>query len=217
MHTSTMVILQHRSSSSSQEDAGENNKSGPSFSTQRESIINSNRLRNQHNEGQKSVQSTIPHQNLQNYNAISQQLKKDFYIRYGGKELATQMLQKGIRKFDKKAGGGDDLIGIHHTTGRILYSIATSQPFVMAFGGYSVTVGRGNYFSQSFPFVLQSLLQDAMEKLGVPNFEVRNAAIGGIPSFPYGWCLGNFLGEDVSVVSWDFSMNEGKSAEGEFL
>ena len=29
-----------------------------------------------------------------------------------------------------------------------------------------------------------------------------------MPSFPYGWCLNNFLGNDVVVISWDFSMNE---------
>jgi hypothetical protein len=33
-------------------------------------------------------------------------------------------------------------------------------------------------------------------------------------SFPYGWCLKNFLGEDSDAVSWDFSMNEGDSADG---
>lgn len=37
---------------------------------------------------------------------------------------------------------------------------------------------------------------------------VRNAAIGGIPSFPFGLCLKNELGSNADVVSWDFSMNE---------
>jgi hypothetical protein len=35
-----------------------------------------------------------------------------------------------------------------------------------------------------------------------------------VPSFPYGWCLKNFLGEDSDAVSWDFSMNEGDNADG---
>ena len=42
---------------------------------------------------------------------------------------------------------------------------------------------------------------------------VRNSAIGGIPSFPYGFCLPNFLGMDADVVSWDYGMNEGNGAE----
>jgi len=45
------------------------------------------------------------------------------------------------------------------------------------------------------------------------NIVVRNAAIGGIPSFPYGWCLRNFLGEESDLISWDYGMNEGNSAE----
>ena len=53
------------------------------------------------------------------------------------------------------------------------------------------------------------------------ELSVKNAAIGGVPSFPYGWCLENFLvGSDteedenelnahmLDVISWDFSMNE---------
>ena len=48
-----------------------------------------------------------------------------------------------------------------------------------------------------------------MQKLlGIP-LVVRNGAIGGIPSFPYGFCLEHFLGNDPDVISWDYSMNEG--------
>eukprot|EP00592_Proboscia_alata_P008422 CAMPEP_0194363260 /NCGR_PEP_ID=MMETSP0174-20130528/11104_1 /TAXON_ID=216777 /ORGANISM="Proboscia alata, Strain PI-D3" /LENGTH=459 /DNA_ID=CAMNT_0039136611 /DNA_START=1000 /DNA_END=2379 /DNA_ORIENTATION=- len=46
-----------------------------------------------------------------------------------------------------------------------------------------------------------------MALLGI-KFEVRNAAIGGIPSFPYGWCMPEFLGYDADLISWDHSMNE---------
>ena len=68
---------------------------------------------------------------------------------------------------------------------------------------YSVTVGRGNYFSQSFPFVMQTKLEPLFNALKI-ELEVRNAAIGGVPSFPYGWCLENFWGLDADVVSWDY-------------
>ena len=90
----------------------------------------------------------------------------------------------------------------------------------MAFGGYSVTAGRGNLFNQSYPFVVKRLLDEPMKNFGISSLEIRNAAIGGIPSFPFAWCLENFLGDDADLVSWDFSMSEaigdaeGGTAEG---
>ena len=94
-----------------------------------------------------------------------------------------------------------------HTAMRILHTLPNLQfhpksiqhmnhPFRIAFGGYSVTVGRGNYFHQSYPFVLQRLLNRTMESLGLTqnHLDIRNAAIGGVPSFPYGWCMTNFWG-----------------------
>lgn len=83
----------------------------------------------------------------------------------------------------------------------------------MAFGGYSITVGRGNNFTQSYPFIVQGILKPLLKSFGV-DLVVRNAAIGGIPSFPYGWCMPNFLGEGADLIGWDFSMNEGNSAVG---
>lgn len=59
--------------------------------------------------------------------------------------------------------------------------------------------------------VLQQLLNPiAQQTLGI-SFHVINAAIGGIPSFPYGFCFSHFLG-DPQVISWDYSMNEGNGA-----
>jgi hypothetical protein len=71
----------------------------------------------------------------------------------------------------------------------------------MAFAGYSVTVGRGNHLEEAYPHVLGRILSPllSMPPLGI-NLVVRNSAIGGIPSFPYGWCLRNFLGEDADSV-----------------
>ena len=83
---------------------------------------------------------------------------------------------------------------------------------VMGFGGYSVTVGRGNYFSQSYPFVLQRILEPVLQATLNIGITVRNGAIGGIPSFPYAFCFEHFLGKDLDVVSWDYSLNEGKGA-----
>lgn len=80
--------------------------------------------------------------------------------------------------------------------------------FRMAFGGYSVTAGHGNRFSQSFPMVLEKLLETSISVAVGLRLQVRNAAIGGSPSFPYGWCLPQLLDAAPDVVSWDFSMNE---------
>jgi hypothetical protein len=96
---------------------------------------------------------------------------------------------------------------LQHTTCRILNAHRDHRPFRFAFGGYSVTAGRGNYFQQSFPFVMKQQLQTLFQLLGI-ELEVRNAAIGGCPSFPYGWCMTNFWGNSPDVVSWDYSMNE---------
>lgn len=98
---------------------------------------------------------------------------------------------------------------IENTARRILEAASAKRPFVMAFSGYSITVGRGNFYNQSFPFVVGNILEGPMQSIfGIP-LVVRNSAIGGIPSFPYGFCLEHFLGSDPDVVSWDYSMNEG--------
>ena len=46
------------------------------------------------------------------------------------------------------------------------------------------------------------------------DLKASNATIGGIPSFPYGWCLLNFLGKYYDLVSWDYGMNKGNGYQG---
>ena len=145
------------------------------------------------------------------FDELIRSIRDTFAKRYGGEDEAYKMLSRGIKTF------GDETkrkLAVQHTAERILRAAASDDPkFVASFGGYSVTVGRGNMFSQSFPFLMESVLKEPLKKLGV-DLVVRNAAIGGIPSFPYGWCLSNFLGEDSDLVSWDYSMNEGNDAIG---
>lgn len=154
-------------------------------------------------------------------------LRDQFYSRYGGKEVAMKMQKRGLRTFEKRGGNANNSDGsVRSTANRFLGAIVrheistsssvTKQPeFVMAFAGYSVTVGRGNYLEQSYPFVMEHVLSPILQlpPLGI-KLVVRNSAIGGIPSFPYGWCLPNFLGEDADMVSWDYGMNEGNGASG---
>ena len=159
------------------------------------------------------------------YNETSR-LKKQFTSIYGGENAARYLIHSGVTTFSTALDGNymsavdsnfdthDIPSGLKYTAYRILSARQQNRSFKIAFGGYSVTVGRGNYFNQSYPFVLERLLSKPMEKLGI-KLDVRNAAIGGVPSFPYGWCFDSFLGDDVDVISWDYSMNEaGGVADG---
>jgi len=152
----------------------------------------------------------------------TQALREEFASLYGGEHAARVILYKGLSTFpfpqknksnNEEAAQHDDFNqnripkGLIHTARRILKAKKEGTPFRIGFAGYSVTTGRGNYHHQSFPFVVQDLLDEPMKILNV-QLDVRNAAIGGVPSFPYGWCLENFLGGDANVVSWDYSMNE---------
>jgi CheY-like chemotaxis protein len=132
-----------------------------------------------------------------------QAVRDEFDRRYGPEAAAT------IR-----ATGVQEYGSVHATAVRMLEKAAAGQSFVMSFAGYSVTVGRGNYLQQSFPFIVQGILEPVLQhsKLQMKSVTVRNAAIGGIPSFPYGFCFEHFLGRDADVISWDYSMNEGNGA-----
>ncbi|KAL3796749.1 hypothetical protein HJC23_010896 [Cyclotella cryptica] len=155
-------------------------------------------------------------------------IRSEFYTRYGGKEEALAMLKRGLKTFAKKSweetSHADSVFrtdSLKGTAMRLLkvklhHEQQSSQDlpkFILSFGGYSVTVGRGNHFSQSFPFIFSSILKPLLQSLGL-DLIVRNSAIGGIPSFPYGWCLPNFLGSDSHGISWDYGMNEGNGGMG---
>ena len=115
---------------------------------------------------------------------IAATIRQDFATRYGGETSARAILERGMSTFADN---------VHHTACRVRDAKEQGRPFKFAFGGYSVTVGRGNLFQQSFPFVMERILKRPFDVLGV-DLHVRNAAIGGIPSFPYGWCMEYFLG-----------------------
>ena len=125
------------------------------------------------------------------------QLRSDFEQRYGS--YTKKLKAHGVQRFTANPMA---------MAGRILRAAADRRPFRMAFAGYSVTVGRGNFFRQSYPFVLQQILAPVFQNIFHMELLVRNAAIGGIPSFPYAFCLEHFLGPTPDVISWDYSMNE---------
>lgn len=158
----------------------------------------------------KRLDKPAPNPNLRKISqsrAVShlQQVRDEFQRLYDNTVMSSDdLFKKGLKTV------GDHATSIDYTAQRILAAAQEGRPFVMAFSGYSITVGRGNFFNQSFPFVVQRILETPMRQVfGIPKLVVRNAAIGGIPSFPYGFCLEHFLGTDPDVISWDYSMNEG--------
>ena len=140
---------------------------------------------------------------------ISLSLRAQFQRIYGGENAAKYLLQAGLTTFpDDDAAPAEDLPSdLKHTACRLVRAREKQRPFRFAFGGYSVTAGRGNYFHQSYPLVMETQLHTAFSVMGL-ELQVRNAAIGGCPSFPYGWCTDNFWHHEADVVSWDYSMNE---------
>jgi len=69
----------------------------------------------------------------------------------------------------------------------------------------SDTAGHGNRASDSYPLVFLEALKPAMAAAGI-ELEVRNFAMGGVPSFPHSVCMLDFFGPDVDLVVWDFRM-----------
>lgn len=139
----------------------------------------------------------------------------DFAHRWGGENSARHMLKAGLTTFepssqdgDKKGEEGNELgipNGLLHTAKRIADAKASGKPFKISFAGGAAVSGRGNQFEQAFPSVVAENLIKPFKNLGM-EVEVRNAAMEGIGTFPYGFCMKNFLGEDVDVVSWDPEM-----------
>lgn len=137
-------------------------------------------------------------------------IRDNFTEWYGGDEVtARALLDRGLTRYSNKDNDKSDVMprDLQHTACRLMRAKQENRPFVLAFAGYSVTVGRGNYFHQSYPLVLERIMHYVFVQAGI-SLQVRNAAIGGCPAFPYGWCLSNFLGTHPDVISWDFAMNE---------
>jgi hypothetical protein len=145
------------------------------------------------------------HQDGNKFWKVTKSIRQEFSLLYGGENAARAVLERGLTTFGKHSKGAPT--DLHETACRMHRAKQESRPFSFAFGGYSVTAGRGNFFSQSFPFVMKRMLDKPFKLAGI-DLQLINAAIGGVPSFPYGWCLSNFWGADPDVVSWDYSMNE---------
>jgi hypothetical protein len=137
---------------------------------------------------------------------LVRELKGEFVSMYGGENAAREILNRGIISFpsSKSLENGDAMEGIRNIARRILHAKNEKKTFKLSFAGSSAVAGYGNYLKQTFPSIIADILTAPMEPLGI-ELEVRNAAIMDISSFPYGWCLNSFMGEEADVVSWDSS------------
>ncbi len=88
---------------------------------------------------------------------------------------------------------------------KILRSLALRDKFVVAVGGMSDTAGHGNKHSEAYPAIFHEALKPVFAAAGV-EFELRNFASGGIPSFPNSLCMNDHFGSDVDLIIWDFRM-----------
>lgn len=99
---------------------------------------------------------------------------------------------------------------------RFLRAFALGDSFVIAVGGMSDVAGHGNYFEEAYPNVCGDALRPVFEAAGV-RFQVRNMAMGGVPSFPNSVCMADNFGGDADVVVWDFRMVERDVHKGELF
>lgn len=97
---------------------------------------------------------------------------------------------------------------------RMARAIALSDSFVVSVGGMSDVAGHGNLFEESYPMVFGKAVKQVFALAGV-KFEVRNMAMGGVPSFPNSMCMEDNFGADADVVVWDFRMVERDEVKGE--
>ena len=83
-----------------------------------------------------------------------------------------------------------------------LRALQGNQTYFMLFGGSSVTAGHDNYFSDSFPMIVQKRMQPLFDTLGI-DLTVRNIAQGNNPCEPYGFAYEAMGGSDPDFLHWE--------------
>lgn len=151
-------------------------------------------------------------------------IRDEFSLLNGGENMARKILSVGLHTFkqsnrksmfskDENSSFDDITYGIRTLAHRIYDARNNNRPFKVSLSGSPAVTVKGNYYYQAFPSLFEGILSNPMKLLGV-EIEVHNAAISYSSSFPYGWCLNNFLGWDVDIVSWGSGMSShGDSGE----
>lgn len=86
--------------------------------------------------------------------------------------------------------------------------LGTDKEFLLVFGGSSVTAGHDNYYTQSYPFILDKRMSPILSTLGV-EMHTHNIAQGANNCSPYQLCYESMGGEDADVIGWEQSYNCG--------
>ena len=75
------------------------------------------------------------------------------------------------------------------------------RPFIVAFGGTSITAGHDNYFNETYHQVFKRTFAPVLWGLLGVRLEVRSAAHGANPHLPFAMCAEQFYGAGADVVS----------------
>jgi hypothetical protein len=75
--------------------------------------------------------------------------------------------------------------------------------YILGFTGSSVTAGHDNYFSESFPFVMERRIAPLFARILNVTVVTRNHALGNNPCYPYDACVSTHIGDDVDFLAWE--------------
>ena len=109
----------------------------------------------------------------------AKQLQEDFAGLYGGIRPSRHMLEKTLHEF-----GGDAWV-------RLLQRKQNSV-LHMAVLGDATAAGYGNNHQHAFSFSLQEIMKNAMASFKI-DFQVTNVALEHVATFPYLWCIPEFV------------------------
>eukprot|EP01041_Mallomonas_annulata_P000845 gene845-1646_t len=89
---------------------------------------------------------------------------------------------------------------------KIVAAEATKKPqnFSICFTGSSVTAGHDSPFNKSFGPLTGLIMSPVLKALNV-HVDLRNAALGNNPCFPYDACVRTFCGPDADIIHWEQS------------
>ena len=85
------------------------------------------------------------------------------------------------------------------------------DPFVMIFGGSSVTAGWDNYYYQTYSEVFRRQMEPIFANLSSPLI-IRNIAQGANPCRPYTYCYQTMGGEEADWIGWEQSFDCGRDS-----
>jgi hypothetical protein len=148
---------------------------------------------------------------------LAQNLRSEFATRYGGEPAARAMLHRGIQIVTKKTPEDSETSAYNSAMSalskRLLVAAESRQAFRMDILGSSAAAGYGNRADQSYSMIVEGLLGEAMESLGM-DWNVRNLARESTKGvFPLTWCVrDDGVRSIVDIVAYDFPNVQGIEA-----